>query len=152
MLWRVSQLCAIQESSVSTALRSGRRSFPCKLRGITTSAPFQVVKPGDDTSAEDTSNVARPDHSPVIRRTNSEKYYSVRPRQKLFYTRCVYLLTPDQNASDPVGGNRYTNQRVSVRGVIKSIRKQKHGAFAHLTDGSCFQAIQVVLDSQAAAS
>lgn len=43
-----------------------------------------------------------------------------------------------------------STQPVTVRGVIKTIRKQKKGTFADVTDGSCFQHIQVVLDPELA--
>ena len=40
---------------------------------------------------------------------------------------------------------------IKITGIIRSIRKQKHAAFAHISDGSTLTAIQVVLSPELAA-
>ncbi|KAF7506655.1 hypothetical protein GJ744_011587 [Endocarpon pusillum] len=139
MLWRASPSRTFQSSNTSTTLRSGRSiAFwsPWKLRGISTTTPLREIQSEaqseDDTSIQDTLRMVQVGEGSQSRLRQS----------KIPHTRCAKLLAPD---------NPYANQKVSVSGMIKSIRKQKHGAFAHLTDGSCFQAIQVVLDPELAA-
>jgi asparaginyl-tRNA synthetase len=42
-------------------------------------------------------------------------------------------------------------EEIKIGGIIRSIRKQKHAAFAHISDGSTLAPIQVVLDPELAA-
>jgi hypothetical protein len=168
MLWRLSPLCkvkastkgftnaSIKNSNVSAALLSGRRCFlcsPCYLRSITTSASLRrLVQPVDDPKTQD----GPVDYGPVIPRHPLKDYKlpiqedfeppiqedtELLIQREFWYTRCEDLLNSDHKAS---------GEEVSVTGMIKSIRKQKHSAFVHLTDGSCFQPIQVVLDRRLA--
>jgi len=80
-----------------------------------------------------------------------EAFPAEEPQAKVFYIRCAELLSPDRKLSWTHGSKGFTNQMVSVSGTIKTIRKQKQGAFAHFTDGSCSQPIQVVLNPELAA-
>ena len=145
MLWRASPSRIFQSSNTSTALRSGRSSAlwsPWSFRGISTSTPLREVQSEDDTSINGRLRMVQSGDGSQSRLRPSTIPQSKPPPRNVSYTRCVQLLAPD---------NPYANQKVSVSGMIKSIRKQKHGAFAHFTDGSCFQAIQVVLDPKQAA-
>ncbi len=139
MSWRASPSCALQFSNPFAALPLGRRCVlwsPWNLRGISTSTTLQEVQSEVDATRMDLRIVPSGDY-PQTRFRPSRIPQLKPPPSYGSYIRCGTLLT---------SGNRYTNQKVIVCGMIKSIRKQKHGAFAHLTDGSCFQAIQVVLD------
>lgn len=42
-------------------------------------------------------------------------------------------------------------EEIKIGGIIRSIRKQKHASFAHISDGSTLAPIQVVLDPELAA-
>lgn len=150
MLWRASPSRILQSSNTSTTLQSGRSiAFwsPWNLRGISTTTPLREVQSEaqseDDTSIKHKLRMVQSgdDDSPSRLRLSTTPKLKPPPRH-VSYTRCAKLLAPD---------NPYANQKVSVSGMIKSIRKQKNGAFAHFTDGSCFQAIQVVLDPELAA-
>ncbi|RMZ87542.1 hypothetical protein DV736_g5226, partial [Chaetothyriales sp. CBS 134916] len=45
-----------------------------------------------------------------------------------------------------------TARRVTISGLVRSVRKQKHVAFAHIQDGTTYQPIQAILDPQLAGS
>ncbi len=139
MSWRASPSRALHFSNPSAALPSGRERVlwsPWNRRGISISTPQQEIQSEVDATRND-SKMVRSGDNPQGRVRQSKRPRLKPPLSHVSYTRCANLLTP---------GNAYKDQKISVNGMIKSIRKQKHGAFAHLTDGSCFQAIQVVLD------
>ncbi len=48
-------------------------------------------------------------------------------------------------------GLRTPEKGIKIAGIVRSIRKQKHAAFAHISDGSTFTAIQAVLNPELAA-
>lgn len=153
MLWRSSSSCMINNVKFASALHLGARTArysPCTLRSITTQ-PSQVVQARENTSTEESWKTRREGDTSRGRQAGDELFANKQPRTRTLYARCAELLTPDRNSSDPQGPNSYTNKTVSVNGTVKTIRKQKHGAFAHLTDGSCVQPIQVVLDPELAA-
>jgi hypothetical protein len=157
MSWRLSPLCTIQastkvpakalikQSNVTAALYS-RRHIPCShrnLRGITTSAILRVPQPADNSKTEEW----RPINDGVVIGRKATDNYTVQPTQeRLSYTTCVNLLNPEQNAWNQGSIDR----RLSVTGMIKSIRKQKRSVFAQFTDGTCFEAIQVVFEPRLA--
>jgi aspartyl/asparaginyl-tRNA synthetase len=66
------------------------------------------------------------------------------------YLRCVQLLGANRIGKGANTRSKFIDKTVSLSGTIKTIRKQKHGAFAHVTDGSCLQPVQVVLDPELA--
>jgi hypothetical protein len=46
----------------------------------------------------------------------------------------------------PQAPSRSQREDIKVGGIIRSIRRQKHASFAHISDGSTLVPIQVVLD------
>jgi hypothetical protein len=46
---------------------------------------------------------------------------------------------------------RAGREEIKISGIIRSIRKQKHASFAHISDGTTLAPIQIVLDSERAA-
>lgn len=135
--------------SLHSAKKPVRRSAR-QIRAINTAQSFLAAQHPDELNTEgllqdEGTNDGQPIRK-VIPRLPPMRY----PEQVL-HLRCVQLLHPNRDRSDPNGTNAYIDQKISVSGTIKSIRKQKHGAFAHVTDGSCVQPIQVVLDPECAA-
>lgn len=47
--------------------------------------------------------------------------------------------------------NRAKKAEIKISGIVRSIRKQKHASFAHISDGTTFAPIQVVLGPELAA-
>jgi asparaginyl-tRNA synthetase len=45
---------------------------------------------------------------------------------------------------------RAEREEIKIGGIIRSIRKQKHASFAHISDGSTLAPIQVVLNPELA--
>ena len=148
---RVSSLYVTRQLQLSVARQSGRTACgcqPCNIRGITTTRALPVAQTGNTTSTEDRLSMVRAEHGLRIRRTS---YPRTKTPEQFERTYCAYLLNLNPNISETRRRHNYTNQRVRVNCMIKSIRKQKHGAFAHVTDGSCVQAVQVVLAPDLAA-
>jgi hypothetical protein len=141
MLWRVSPLCRITDSTFSVGLQQRTRTIQCfsyNIRGITTTRPFLAVQTGDNARTEG--------------RWQTKKIASGNTGLEAFthYVRCVQLLDPNRIRKEAYTRSKFIDKTVSVSGTIKTIRRQKHGAFAHVTDGSCLEPIQVVLDPELA--
>jgi len=144
----------INKSNVSAALSSRRRigCSHCNLRGITTSASLHVPQPADYPKTKEW----RINDGRVVGRKVIDNYTVPPIQEELIFTRCSDLLTPKQHAWDQAKdqvsqvSQGSPDRRVSVTGMIKSIRKQKRSAFAQFTDGSCFEAIQVVFEPRLA--
>jgi hypothetical protein len=160
MSWRIPTLPKIKDLNISAAPQSVRRTFRCSpgyFRAFNTTRPLLAVQTGDDTTTEDGGDMNSIDYGsrvrkipgPSMRRT--EKFKESRLPAKPIPRRCADLLATVQKLIDMKTVTAYSGQAVSVRGVIKSIRKQKNIAFAHVTDGSCFEPIQVLLSSELAA-
>ena len=150
-----SPFCTINDLNISTALKYVRRiarCSPCNIRAITTTRSLPAAQNGDDKCTEertDTENIDRDGLS--IRRVDPHaQRNSGRRKGKPLNIRCAELLSRDRYTAGSPSFTVFKNQPVTVRGVIKTIRKQKKGAFADFTDGSCFQHIQVVLDPELA--
>lgn len=155
MLWRVLPLSLTRKYNVSVLLQTAKRTTqysPCNIRGITTTRPFLAVQTGDDTSTEHKDKRQEDNDPSSLKITYTPKTVPEKPPQrKLTHIRCVQLLTPPVNESGAKATKSFADQVVCVSGTIKTIRKQKRGAFAHVTDGSCLQPIQVVLEPELAA-
>lgn len=59
--------------------------------------------------------------------------------------RCLELLRTNKSASNGDEPWSFLDRRIRLQGTIRSIRKHKQGAFAHLSDGTCFEPVQLVL-------
>lgn len=67
-------------------------------------------------------------------------YYSTR-------TRCAELL----NLSREEASQTVENKNVTIKGFIRSVRKQKRFAFAEISDGSTVKSLQAILTPEQAA-
>lgn len=153
MSGRVSPLCKINYLTSSVPLQVLTRAIQrsqCYTRGITTTRPFLAGETGDDTGAENSWKIrlyGRPrSHVP-----DATQVDALRKQSQTVPVRCGQLLDPNRNSNVSKTFKNFTDQVVSVSGRIRTIRKQKHGAFAHVTDGSSLQPIQVVLKPELAA-
>lgn len=65
--------------------------------------------------------------------------------------RCLHDLenfperTPHAKLSDSSADGAYDSNAVRVQGLVRSIRKQKKRAFAHISDGTTYEPIQAVI-------
>lgn len=151
--WRVapSKVTTLHSSVRQPWVGTISRDWPWNIRTISASRPSTATQASDDASSERLRRTERNKSRVLIRKTATATLIGDQTgTPDLLYARCAQLLNQDQNAPDPRGYNNFANQTISVSGVIKTIRKQKHGAFAHVTDGSCFEPIQVVLDPELA--
>ncbi|RMZ81330.1 hypothetical protein DV738_g2307, partial [Chaetothyriales sp. CBS 135597] len=57
--------------------------------------------------------------------------------------------TGDGRGDETAGSGR---RRVTISGLVRSVRKQKRVAFAHIQDGTTYEPIQAILDPQLAAN
>ena len=64
------------------------------------------------------------------------------PENEDFFIRATELFGPL--------GLRAPEKDIKIAGIVRSIRKQKHAAFAHISDGSTYTAIQAVLSPELA--
>jgi hypothetical protein len=143
----------IRRSNIPVALFLSTISFSRrKLHGITPSASLQVAQPADSSKTEEW-----PINDGLVIGRKATDNCTVHPTQNwLLHTTCADLLTPKQDAWDQATDSvsqvsqASPDKRVSVTGMIKSIRKQKRSAFAQFTDGSCFEAIQIVFEPRLA--
>ncbi|RMZ83313.1 hypothetical protein DV737_g1683, partial [Chaetothyriales sp. CBS 132003] len=63
------------------------------------------------------------------------------------------LLGEGKATSDGLDATEITGgRRVTISGLVRSVRKQKNVAFAHIQDGTTYQPIQAILDPQLAAN
>jgi hypothetical protein len=142
MLWRVPSLCGITDSSFPLGLQQRTRTIQCfsyNIRGITTTRSFLAVQTGDDTGTEGRWQMKKT----ALGNTDLEA--------STHHLRCVQLLDANRVRKGIYIRSKFIDKTVSLSGTIKTIRKQKHGAFAHVTDGSCLRPVQVVLDPELAA-
>lgn len=151
MLW---QHCSKvnQTRNVTLAARTfqfSRRS----TRTITTArpilqahAPIQAV-----SNIEDVSKIQEKAGGPQLRDAVTATVRADATDRTPSQARCAQLLDLNREPSDPEPPDSLINQKLWLSGRIKTIRKQKYGAFAHVTDGSCLQPVQVVLDPELAA-
>lgn len=155
MLWRVIPLSTIKNIVLPAAPRSVKsklQRLPCDFRAITTIRAFLTVPIGDDTNIEDSRDTRTPAEGAEIRKNATfeetkaliESAATQLPARPI-RVRCADLLASARNTSDEEKAAPSSKQIVSIRGLVKSVRKQKHVAFAHITDGSCFEPLQVVL-------
>lgn len=121
-----------------------------QIRGINTAQPFLAARTPDDINIEELLQDEETNDGRPIPKTKP-RLPPLRNTDELLHARCVQLLDLNRDRSDPNATNAYIDQKISISGTIKSIRKQKHGAFAHVTDGSCVQPIQVIFDPELAA-
>lgn len=61
--------------------------------------------------------------------------------------RCAELL----NASGKEKAHQFENENITLKGFIRSVRKQKRFAFAEISDGSTVQSLQAILTPDQAA-
>lgn len=160
MSWRQCTLYRPKDFNLLVVLPLPRRTSrcsPCSSRrgiscGITTTRPLLAVVTGDSTARQETPKTRRIESRLTQRRCYNVPATTDDPIQPTFAdTRCAHLLASDREAADANEISCFRDRRVSVSGFIKTIRKQKHQAFADFTDGSCWQPIQVVLGSKLAA-
>lgn len=81
------------------------------------------------------TSVARLNHNPPTTAT--------RPA----FLRCAQLLRESKHGEK----SQHENKRIEVRGLIRSVRKQKKFAFAEISDGSSLEAVQAILKPEQAA-
>jgi hypothetical protein len=154
MLRQLSPVCRISKSTFLTALHlvpRTTRCSSCKIRGITTTRSFQTAQIDEDDATVEHRRMMRDDR-PRTNKALEERLRVLLKRRQLLYPRCADLLASDGKTKVPHGQTSFIDQTVAINGTIKTIRKQKRGAFAHVTDGSCLQPIQVVLSPSLAAS
>jgi hypothetical protein len=153
MSWRVPPPYMIKDSSLFIALHTGRKPWrPVHgVRGLTTTRRSQAVHNGEDTSTAETEDISGADDDHLIQKTTLASKGRRRP-PKTLPARCAHLLRLDSKSWGlRAAESGYENQLIGVSGNVKSIRKQKNTAFVHVTDGSCVQPIQVVLNAELAA-
>lgn len=153
MSGRVSPLCKINYLTFSVHLQVLTRATQpskCHTRSITTTRPFLAVETGDDTSTENSWKI-RLNGRPRSHIPDATHLDPLRKQTQVVPVRCTELLVPNRNTNGSKTFKNFTDQVVSISGRIRTIRKQKHGAFAHVTDGSSLQPIQVVLKPELAA-
>jgi hypothetical protein len=151
--WRAapSKVTTLHSSVRQPSVGTISRDWPWNIRTISASRPSTAAQAADYTSSESLWRTKRNKSKVLIRKIAATTSIGDQPgTPDLLYARCAQLLNQDQNARDPFGHNNFANKTISVSGVIRTIRKQKHAAFAHVTDGSCFKPIQVVLDPELA--
>lgn len=69
--------------------------------------------------------------------------------------RCAELLnaptTTTANTDGERNAHRYENEEITIKGFIRSVRKQKRFAFAEISDGSTIKSLQAILTPEQAA-
>lgn len=81
------------------------------------------------------TSVARLNHNPPTTAT--------RPT----FLRCAQLLRESKHGEK----SQHEDKQIEVKGLIRSVRKQKKFAFAEISDGSSLEAVQAILKPEQAA-